>query len=139
MPDTFFSNRLEDVAQLKYLLRHKYNVYKAGRQLGVPRLQLLKHDITKFLPREWVPYRERFFDEPNAEDIRRFKEAVTLHKRAPHHHYEQEPLEAVADWYSSGKKKEIPYKQWVKENMQTFPLTEETKEIIMGKLGTWII
>lgn len=138
MPDTFFSNRLEDIEQLKYLLTHKYRIYKAGRQLGVPRLQLLKHDITKFLPREWVPYREHFFDDPNVEDIRRFREAVILHKRTPHHQGTA-PLEAVADWYAAGKKKQIPFKQWVKENMKTFPLTEETKEVIMGKLGTWIL
>jgi hypothetical protein len=28
----------------KYLAKHKYEVYNAGRELGAPRLQLLKHD-----------------------------------------------------------------------------------------------
>lgn len=41
---------------LKYILRHKYYVYKEGRKLGVGRWQLLKHDMIKLLPCEFVPY-----------------------------------------------------------------------------------
>ena len=35
---------------LKYLAKHKYEVYQTGSELGAPRLQLLKHDWSKFKP-----------------------------------------------------------------------------------------
>ena len=36
----------------KYLGKHKYYVYKAGRKMDVPRIKLLKHDLSKFRPSE---------------------------------------------------------------------------------------
>lgn len=41
---------------LSYVVRHKWHVYRAGRQLGVGRWQLALHDWSKFLPSEWFPY-----------------------------------------------------------------------------------
>lgn len=46
---------------LGYVLRHKFYVYRAGRKLGVGRLQLLIHDWHKFLPGEWLPYARYFY------------------------------------------------------------------------------
>jgi hypothetical protein len=46
---------------LKYLLRHKYFVYLAGRVLGVSLWRLLIHDWTKLLPCEWFPYMNTFY------------------------------------------------------------------------------
>jgi len=34
----------------KYLVKHKKDVYSAGRELDVPRMVLLKHDLTKLKP-----------------------------------------------------------------------------------------
>jgi hypothetical protein len=34
----------------KYLVQHKKDVYSAGRELDVPRMVLLKHDLTKLKP-----------------------------------------------------------------------------------------
>ena len=135
MPDNFLSNRVEDVKQLKYLLGHKYNVYKAGRTLDVPRIQLLKHDLRKFSPKEWTPYREFFFDKdgPNKTDIVNFKRAVKHHKTNNPHHQGQAPLESVADWYSAGEPKKIPFKQWVRKNMNTFQLSDKVKEQLLAK------
>jgi hypothetical protein len=47
----FWENRKEDWEQLKYLIKHKKDVYQSGRELGAPRLQLLMHDRTKFRPK----------------------------------------------------------------------------------------
>lgn len=47
----FLNNRKADWRQLKYLAKHKKDVYQAGRELGAPRLQLLLHDRTKFKPK----------------------------------------------------------------------------------------
>lgn len=46
---------------LKYVLRHKRFVYEEGRKLGLGRVQLLVHDLQKFLPSEWFPYVEMFY------------------------------------------------------------------------------
>lgn len=49
---------------LKYVLRHKWFVYQAGRKTGVSRWQLLCHDLSKFRPDEWQPYAFYFYGEP---------------------------------------------------------------------------
>src|SRR5688572_28319224 len=50
---------------LQYVLRHKWFVFRAGLSLGVPILQLIIHDWTKFLPSEWFPYVDFFFTKRN--------------------------------------------------------------------------
>jgi hypothetical protein len=47
----------------KYLIRHKWFVFLAGWNLGIPLLALM-HDNSKFRPSEWFPY-ARFFYEPD--------------------------------------------------------------------------
>lgn len=46
---------------LKYLLRHKWYVFKAGLKLGVPLHQLVLHDYSKFFPVEWFGYARKFY------------------------------------------------------------------------------
>lgn len=46
---------------LKYVIRHKYFVFVAGRALGVSRWRLIKHDWSKFLPSEWFAYVNYFY------------------------------------------------------------------------------
>lgn len=40
----------------KFIGKHKYYVYKAGRELGASRIKLLKHDLSKLRPSEWSSY-----------------------------------------------------------------------------------
>lgn len=49
---------------LKYVVRHKYFVFREGLRLDVPIIQLIAHDWTKFLPREWFPYADTFYGGP---------------------------------------------------------------------------
>lgn len=49
------------IRYLKYVLRHKWFVFKAGIKLGVPLWQLIIHDWSKFLPSEWMPYVRKFY------------------------------------------------------------------------------
>lgn len=44
----------------RYVFRHRWFVFQAARRLGVPWLGLL-HDLSKFDPKEWTPYVERFY------------------------------------------------------------------------------
>lgn len=46
---------------LKSLLIHKWYVFRAGIELGVPIWQLIIHDWSKFLPDEFNPYADFFF------------------------------------------------------------------------------
>lgn len=55
---------------LKYLVRHKYWVYVAGRKLGVAPYILLLHDLSKFLPSEFLAYCRFFYGEyPKQEEL----------------------------------------------------------------------
>lgn len=49
---------------LKYVLRHKYFVYRECLNLEVPLLIAILHDWDKFLPDEFLPY-ARFFYNPD--------------------------------------------------------------------------
>jgi hypothetical protein len=90
---------------LWYLLRHKWYVFVAGLHTDVPIWRLFIHDWSKFLPSEWIPYVQYFYQNHDgefgdaqcrfgcaelapygffAED--RFNVAWNLHqKRQPHH------------------------------------------------------
>lgn len=46
---------------LKYLARHKWFVFIAGRSLGVSFWRLLIHDWSKLTPSEWTPYADSFY------------------------------------------------------------------------------
>jgi hypothetical protein len=54
---------------LRYVLRHKWYVFLACRQLGVPLIQSVIHDWSKFLPCEWFPYVRYFYGLPKVGDI----------------------------------------------------------------------
>lgn len=108
---------------LKYLLKHKYYVYKFGRFLGVGRLQLLIHDWHKFLPSEWFPYIRTFYAANGSaqyEEDLNFNYAWLNHIHRAKHHWQHWVLhpdsggtyfvnipkkyikEMVADWASAG-------------------------------------
>ena len=46
--------------------RHKREVYRAGRKIGVGRFQLAIHDLSKYRPSEFVPYGRYFYALPGA-------------------------------------------------------------------------
>ncbi len=52
---------MKHLRYLKYVVRHKWFVFVAGLELGVPVVRLFFHDWTKLLPREWLPYTEFFY------------------------------------------------------------------------------
>lgn len=107
---------------LWYVLRHKWFVFVAGRVLGVPILQLIIHDLSKFSAVEWpayariMPYFGRFKDAP-PEWVKAFDRAWEHHwQNNPHHpeywarHGGPVPAmpdvytrEMVADWYGAGR------------------------------------
>jgi len=91
---------------LRYVIRHKYFVFREGRKLRVPLWQLIVHDLSKFRPDEFFPYADYFYGGPHKSisemhgDVRnhlwqwskegvesRFNVAWLKHiHRNPHHH-----------------------------------------------------
>lgn len=84
---------------LRYVVRHKFWVFVAGINRGVPLGQLLLHDWSKFLPGEWNPYSEFFYGyngeswgkahvltPGRSERYQAFMQAFNQHlHRSPHH------------------------------------------------------
>lgn len=110
----WWQNRKEDLEQLKYLAKHKYYVYKGGKELGVDMMPLLLHDWSKLKPSIWVPYREFFYGGhgKDPEIYADFRRAVHEHAASEQHHdykYKNPSgtikpgLESFADWWSVAK------------------------------------
>ena len=138
----------------KDVIQHKYDVYKAGRELDVPRWTLIKHDIDKFLPISYKRYAEWFYGPEglkgtkNPELKKKWRAKVREHyKRSPHHATKVNKkknvvteLESLADWYSAHKraighpKRFIPFKPWIKKRLDKFKIRPETKELLVQKL-----
>lgn len=145
----FFRYLKDNWDNLKYITKHKYNIVGPGRDLELPWGQLLKHDLSKFTPAEWGPYRDFFFgpkgikrepEGPIPEVKKKFKEAVKHHYRLNKHHHENRAqkyeLESIADQYSAAKtqssSKDFPdFKTWYKESKSD----HELDKIIRNKLG----
>lgn len=74
------------IRYLSYVIRHKIFVFQAGLHTGASLWRLLKHDWSKFLPSEWIPYANYFYapepirrplDRPNHElTIKQWKSAL---------------------------------------------------------------
>lgn len=81
---------------IRYLLRHKLYVLRAGRRRGVALWQLIIHDWSKFLPSEFFPYTRKFFGSDRSEAAEAaFRKAFTLHVGRNPHHWEHWCLEGV--------------------------------------------
>ncbi len=149
----------------KYLLRHKYFVYREGRKLGLPRVQLLVHDWQKFTPTEWSPYREKFFGtapSPRRSDggydplslSEEFSRAWLHHvHHGPHHwqHWctptdrgdikvltmpEKYRLEMLADWRGAGLAQRSPdCAAWYRANRDKMLLDPATRSWVEKELG----
>lgn len=107
----------KNVDYMGNLLRHKYEVYNAARELDVPIVQALGHDMNKFDPLLFVTYRDFFFgkngirgtNDPLVKE--KFTAAAKLHRLMSDHHGTvtnpkpgidmSDRMEAVADWYGA--------------------------------------
>jgi DNA-binding transcriptional MocR family regulator len=113
-----------NIAYLRYLIRHKYFVFLAGRKAGVSLVRLLIHDWSKFTFREWIAYREYFYGTRTEAVTEAFNRAWLHHIHWNKHHFQHWVLiedpssdeqikalkmpekyvrEMVADWYGAGR------------------------------------
>lgn len=113
------------LAYLKYVLRHKWFVFRAS--LFTPNYSLWKaltHDMSKFLPDEWFPYARTFYTRDGKSRYKpdkAFNLAWLKHQHRNEHHWQHWVLrgdddpetalamspkalaEMVADWAGAGK------------------------------------
>jgi hypothetical protein len=123
---------------LRYVLRHKWFVFLAARDLGIPWLGFI-HDWSKLLPSEWNPYVQFFYGKvakakrdatgyykPTDTGDAAFDFAWLLHQRRNKHHWQWWCLsedegglkvlaipdkyrrEMLADWIGAGKAQGTP-------------------------------
>lgn len=115
-----------------YVLRHKWFVFIEALKLGIPWLGII-HDLSKFLPSEWIPYAAFFYGEkpsprdntgyykPTDTGNQAFDFAWLLHQKRNKHHWQwwilpddsggQKTLpmpdkyrrEMLADWRGAGR------------------------------------
>lgn len=117
---------------LKYVIRHKWFVFRWCLRLDVPIWRALIHDWTKFLPGEWSAYVHSFYNPDGTKrdwktltvaEKRAFDQAWNHHQKANKHHWQywvlvtdsDEPRlkalpmpdtyrrEMVADWIGAGR------------------------------------
>lgn len=142
---------------LKYVLRHKYFVFKAGRKFGVPIYLLAIHDWTKFLPSEWFPYVIAFYNQDGSKKEGGFrtaglypKYALNEHVHRNKHHWsrwllpdgESLPMpdryrrEMLADWYGAGLANGQPdTRGWYLKNKDAMTIHADTRQWIEKQLG----
>lgn len=138
---------------LAYLLKHKWEVFKAGRMLGVSCWQLIIHDWTKFTPSEFTQYVNYFNCEQTNEVKRLFDEAWNNHQKHNKHHWqywilikdsgEIKPLEIplkymlemVSDWIGAGRALGKPdIYGWYQSNRDKIILHPNTRQRVESYL-----
>ena len=136
----------KDIDYGSYLIPHKYYVYKASREMGLPLTRALGHDLSKFRPDEWKAYSDWFngpgglHGERNRETFLNFRKGVEKHYTRNEHHWRPKhiapndvpldvKLESIADWYgvnrARGNTKEN-FKNWFERKKETFPIDKPT-------------
>lgn len=141
----------------KYVIRHKRNVYREGRKLGLGRWRLLKHDLSKFSKAEWNPYRRRFFgpeSERKSDKVLADFQYAWLHhlQRNPHHWQswiipgepevallpsEEELREMVADWEAMGIEFGNTARDYYLQNKDRMVMHSVTRRITEVLLKVW--
>jgi hypothetical protein len=90
---------------LRYVLVHKWYVFRAGCTLGIPWLALL-HDNSKFLPDEWGPYASHFYEPDGSKKTRKAADGF----------YDDEPDDLAFDraWLSHIRRNKHHPQHWVR-------------------------
>ena len=136
---------------LKYILRHKWFVFVAGLQMKVSLWRLLKHDWSKFLPCEWIPYANSFYGGKRTPQVKSaFTTAWLHHQHRNDHHWQHWVLrnddgsieclpmpeyvwrEMIADWMGAGRAITGRWEcaEWYVKNRDKIQLHPETRIVV---------
>ena len=137
------------LAYARYLARHKWFVFSACFRTGAGFWRGLVHDLSKFKPREWIPYSETFYAKDGSKrylETEEFDVAWLHHQHANPHHWQYWLLheddggvkvlempdeyvrEMVADWIGAGAAQGKPDTLgWYNANKHKMKLHSKTK------------
>jgi hypothetical protein len=148
----------QHLAYLRYVLRHKYYVFRAALIVGgIPFWRVIIHDWDKFLPDEWRPYVETFYEPDGSKRYKEspaFAAAWNRHQKRNRHHWqywlltwdrgetEQLPMpegdirEMLADWIGTGwaitgRPETHTWYEKNREKIQLHPASRETLEKLL--------
>lgn len=147
---------MKDWQYLRYMLRHKWFVFRAGLKFKVPVWRLLIHDWSKFRYwTEWIPYRELFYNLPCKESREAFQLASMRHIKINKHHWnywvhvaggrdketytlrvhempEIYVREMIADWYGAGRAVRGTWSagEWYEQNKDHILLHPYTRAMV---------
>jgi hypothetical protein len=146
-----------------YLFRHKWYVFIECCKAGIPWRGLV-HDLSKFLPSEWIPYANYFYKpkqrdktgycKPYDTGDKAFDYAWLLHQKRNKHHWQWWVLpkggggveilpmpdkyrkEMLADWRGAGRAQGYGdnTNEWYKANRNKMQLHPETRAWIEHQL-----
>lgn len=149
---------------LWYVMRHKWFVFIAARQLGIA-WRGITHDLSKFRPDEWGPYAEHFYgnsspswDKSKTKPVDTgdavFDKAWMKHLHRNPHHWQwyclpveylgvtaiemelKDCLEMIADWRGAGRAKGYPDTvAWYLTNRERMNLHDNTILLVETQLG----
>lgn len=124
-----------------YVLRHKWLIIKTAPRYGVPLRQALVHDLSRFLPAEFLPSANYFFGAYQRGVVWRrgespaYDAARDLHEQRNKHHaqyWNGQPMperyvkEMLCDWDAAGQAKGSPILPWYAANRERLGLHPET-------------
>lgn len=83
----------QNLSYLRYVLRHKWFVFKYRHLSDCSLWRALIHDLSKFRPREWSAYRDNFYERDGSKkkryrEGREFNEAWLSHIHSNKHHWQ---------------------------------------------------
>lgn len=136
---------------LKYLLEHKKNVGIECLKMGMP-IHAITHDLSKFLPSEFIPYARYFYDtkkdkkyDKKTETDSNFQAGWCHHQKRNKHHWNywvsvtrvndaQRPIpmpykyvkQMIADWRGMSRKFGGTWQEYFTKNEQEMILHPDT-------------
>lgn len=145
---------------LKYVMRHKYYVFRAGCRTEAPCWRLIIHDWSKFSLAEWGPYVRSFYGpQPRTDKVKAdFDHAWLHHQHCNAHHWQHWVLredsgkvktlpmpikfvrEMVADWMGAGRAitGRWDYQEWYankRDHIDLHPDTRVAVEAILNRVS----
>jgi len=149
---------MRHVNYAKYILKHKWYVYRATRFMRISRWRGLVHDMSKLLPSEWFPYAKTFYNRDGSGRYDKtvdFNMAWLKHQHRNKHHWQywllrmdsglEIPMkipqtyvrEMVADWMGAGRAitGEWEVAEWYEKNrcnIHLHPTTEDEVDAIIS-------
>lgn len=140
-------------AYFKYIIKHKWFVLLASRQLKVSLWRAFIHDISKFRPSEWIPYANTFYNKDGSsryQETKEFNLAWNHHQKRNKHHWQYWTLvkddgklicleipekyvrEMIADWIGAGKSITGSWRDvfnWYQNNQNSIKINPKTKRL----------